>query len=116
MGLPSKKILVAERDPVVLAVINYLLTRRGYHVETHAAPSAAGASLRSHRFDAALIAADFSDLEWIRSIFRDVPSLRNRVIVTGPSIGNDDLPLYSTLSKPIDFTGLVETVRSCLGD
>ncbi len=112
----SKKILVAERDLVVLAVVNYLLTRRGYQVETHTAAGAAGTSLRSRPFDAALISADFSDMEWMRSIFRDVPSLRHRVILTGAPGNENDLPLYSILAKPIDFTVMLETLQRCLGD
>lgn len=109
-----KKILVAERDPIVLAVVNYLLTRQGHHVEAHDSGERAAASLRERQFDLALISWDLTEAQWLRALFADLPSLHGRVIVTGAPSGIGDLPLLAVLQKPIDFTLMVDTVRRAL--
>lgn len=111
-----KKILVADCDTIVLAVINYLLTRQGYLVKALASAPDADAALRAEPFDAALLCCNLCGDDWLRSLFADVPSLRGRVILTGKP-GDDPHPaVCSILEKPIDFTLLVQAVRRCLGE
>jgi hypothetical protein len=69
--------------------------------------------MHDRSYDAVLIGANLSVSNgWLRNVLADVPSLANRVVITG-SPGDFDFPVHSVLRKPIELDALIETIADC---
>jgi len=99
-----KRVLVAEKDEIVLALISHILNRQGYSVEVALSAEEASKRLSSARFDAVLFDAKFSS-----TISREMAP---RTILLGTT--DTDLPVHSMLEKPIEFGALVQAVAGCV--
>jgi DNA-binding response OmpR family regulator len=108
-----KRILVAERDDIVLALISHILTRQGYVVDNAATADQIKACLRANAYDAILIDASLPGgaIEWLRSA---VPDSERRLVILASQNMTEDVPARAVLRKPIEFNLLVETVAACV--
>lgn len=118
--MSTKKILVVEKDEVILVLIAHILTRQSYVVRTTADAVEADELLRNDVWDAVLLDLRMPNggIELIRKIEeRDPTMLRRVILVTGAVHEAEklaDLPLHATVRKPFEVTSLIETVRSCV--
>jgi DNA-binding response OmpR family regulator len=108
-----KRVLVAERDDIVLALISHILTRQGYLVDNAATADQIKACLRANSYDAILIDASLPGgaIEWLRSA---VPDGERRLVILASHSIREDVPARAVLQKPIEFHQLVETVAACV--
>ena len=106
LSSPRKRVLVAEADEIVLALISHILNRQGYSVEVAVSAEAASKRLVSERFDAILLDANFS------SAIASSRKIAPRTILLGST--DTDLPVHAILGKPIEFATLMEAVAGCV--
>ncbi|PYQ49764.1 MAG: hypothetical protein DMF59_12615 [Acidobacteria bacterium] len=102
--MPRPRVLVAESDVIVLALISHILNRQGYIVDTAGTAAEADAHLKARSYDAILLDAKVA--------CADVDG--RRLII----LSSDDAPTHiscrAVLRKPIEFGLLVESVASCV--
>ena len=105
MSSPRRKILVADRDEIVVALISHLLNRQGYAVEIALTADEAAARLRGRQFDAILLDAAFERVLQ--------PRLAPRTILLSPKPTDTSLPVHAIILKPIELQALIDTVNRC---
>jgi len=104
---PSPKVLVADTDEIVVALISHILSRQGYSVDVALAADSAAKQLSAREYAAILI-----DSKLISALdgFRDRAA---RTILLSANT-DPDLPVHAVIQKPIDFGSLVDTVAKCV--
>ncbi len=104
---PSPKVLVADTDEIVVALISHILSRQGYSVDVALTADSAAKQLSAREYAAILI-----DSKLISALdgFRDRAA---RTILLSANT-DPDLPVYAVIQKPIDFGSLVDTVAKCV--
>ena len=107
MSSPPRKILVADADEIVVALISHLLHRQGYSVDIALNADEAAGRLASHLYDVILL-----DSRFARAL-RNAPQLAARTILLSPKAIDTDLPVHAILLKPIEFRSLIDTVSRC---
>ena len=107
MSSPPRKILVADADEIVVALISHLLYRHGYSVDIALNADEAAGRLASHPYDAILLDGAFS------GALRRAPELAARTILLSPKAADTDLPVHAILLKPIEFQSLIDAVNGC---
>jgi len=102
----SRKVLVADGDEIVVALISHILHRQGYLVDVALSFSEAVQCLQLKIHDAIVI-----DSKLFPALDR-FPDRRARTIVLG---GNGEAAAaHAVLPKPVEFGSLVETVAGCV--
>jgi len=101
-----RRVLVADVDEIVVALISHILHRQGYVVDVALSLTDATASLARSRYDAVIVDAKLCDA------VAAFPDRLARTILLGPP--ESDSPVFATLPKPIEFGSLVETVAACV--
>ncbi len=116
VALLCKKVLVADADEIVLALIAHILNRQGYVVDPVGSTAEAAALLRERSYSAALIDPNMpgAGTAWLRAILEDIPALHGRVVLIGVADADPDLPIHSVMRKPIEFGLLIEAVADCV--
>jgi DNA-binding NarL/FixJ family response regulator len=102
-----RKILVADSDEIVLALISHILTRQGFLVETALTADEAAERLRAERFEAVLLDVKFS------KVMASWPDAPTRGILLGAAPGAA-LRVRATLEKPLEFGALLDAVVACV--
>lgn len=109
------KVLVADDDEIVLALVTHILTRQGYLVQPTAQANDVARLLRGGSYHAALIDWTVARSEaWLRELLMDAPSLANRIVVSGAPALSADIPIHSILKKPLEFDVLISTIADCV--
>jgi len=103
----SRKVLVADLDEVVAALISHILSRQGYSVDVALTAQTAAACLSQREYGAILL-----DSRLISALdgFSDRTS---RTILLSPSVSSD-LPVRAVLQKPVELALLIHTVDECV--
>jgi len=103
----SRKVLVADLDEVVAALISHILSRQGYSVDVALTAQTAAACLSQWEYGAILL-----DSRLISALdgFSDRTS---RTILLSPSVSSD-LPVRAVLQKPVELALLIDTVAECV--
>ena len=109
MPVAPKKVLVGDRDPIVLALTCHLLTREGFSAHPVTEPDELLRVLREGEYDAAVVDA-LIDGAMDAVLAASAPG---RVIVTTHHDGDVD-GVYATLRKPLEFGQLIDTVQKCV--
>jgi hypothetical protein len=104
---PLKRILIAEGDELVLALITHILTRQGYAVEVALTADQASARLKDRRYDVTLMEASI-----LEGVVADVDG--RRLIVIAPRNLDIALKPHAVIAKPIEFGLLIDTVAACI--
>ena len=106
MSSLPKRILVADPDAIVVALISHILHRQGYTVDVALSIDDATARLRNSAYDAIVIETKL----W--PALDAFPDRISRTILLGkPKV---DPPVFAVVSKPVEFSSLVETVAACV--
>ena len=107
MSTSPRKVLVADTDEVVVALISHILSRQGYSVDVALNAQTAAACLSQWEYVAILL-----DSRLISALdgFSDQIS---RTILLSPSVSSD-LPVHAVLQKPVEFALLIDTVAECV--
>lgn len=113
-----KKILIAESDEVVRALIRHILERQGFHVEAVSDCAQLLEKVRQHHYDAVILdLAGKSGAVAVLEIAKSSPQVMPRVIVTTSAMEAaeplSELPLCSVVKKPVEIGDFVDLVRRC---
>ena len=107
MSSSPERILVAEGDEVVLALISHILRRQGYWVDAALSAEQARQCLSEGSYAAIVI-----DSKLIDVVDRD--GWMPRTILLSPR-EISDFPVHTVIQKPVEFGLLVDTVRKIIG-
>ncbi len=107
MQLPHKKVLVGDSDSVVLALVAYILQRQGFAVDAVSDRDQILERMRDAVYDAIIVDLH---IDGIRELIQAAPEGAKRIIVTTVLTDPHELPVHSTLLKPLEFGELVETI------
>jgi DNA-binding NtrC family response regulator len=115
-----KKILVIEKDEVIVLLISHLLARQSYVVHATLDAREAVDLLGREQYDAILIEPKIPNggIELFQAIADRHPELLSRVIVVTGAVHDlpnlSRFPFHGIIRKPVEITSLIETVRDCV--
>lgn len=108
MSSPRRRILVAESDEIVLALISHILNRQGYAVDVASTAEEASSRLASQRYEAVLLDSNLS------KTLTASPKLAAQTILLSANSSDSELPVHSIIRKPIEFGLLIQAVADCV--
>lgn len=116
----ARRVLVAEDDAAIRALIAFLIQREGWTADDVADGDEALARIQNNRYDAIvldLMLPGLSGEEILAEIRRSLPSELCRVVVVTASPGFakklDTSGLAAVLIKPFDINHVVDALRRC---
>lgn len=107
MSSSPTKVLVAEGDEIVLALISHILHRQGYAVDVATSADEALQHLTRQQYRAIVIDSRLA------SALRSFPDHLSCTILLSPN-ASSDLPVHAVIQKPVEFGLLVDTVAACV--
>ena len=107
LSLSPTKVLVADSDEIVLALLSHILHRQGYSVDVAATADEAANHLTQRDYRAIII-----DVKLIGVVER-FPERLSRTIVLSPK-EQADPRVHAVIQKPVEFGFLVDTVAGCV--
>jgi DNA-binding response OmpR family regulator len=111
-AVPSKRVLVADGDEIVLVLTRHVLTREGYAVDTAADTEMLDDLLRRNTYGSILVDVNLVGNEWLQAL---PPATGSRVIAI-VSNGHDSLPVKTTIRKPLELDALAGIVARSIKD
>jgi len=102
----SKRILVADRDEIILVLIRHILIHHGYSVDVASDARMLDDLLRLNSYGSILVDVNLTGEAWLRAL---PPETGARVIALVSS-EHDGLPVKATIRKPIELNALAEIV------
>jgi DNA-binding response OmpR family regulator len=111
-AIRSKRVLVADRDEIVLVLTRHVLTREGYAVDVANDAAMLDDLLRLNTYGSILVDVDLVGKEWLHAL---PPPTGSRVIAI-VSNGHDSLPVKRTIRKPLELDALAQIVASSIED
>ena len=106
MSSLTKRILVADADEIVVALVSHILHRQGYTVDVALSIDDAAARLQKAAYDAIVIEAKLCPA------LDAFPDRLSRTILLGKP--ESDPAVFAVLPKPVEFSSLVDTVVACV--
>ena len=107
MSSSPKKVLVAEGDEIILALLSHILHRQGYAVDVAASADEAMQHLMRQEYRAIVIDSELA------SALKSFPDHLTCTILLSPN-ASSDLPVRAVVQKPVEFGLLVDTVAACV--
>jgi len=107
LSLSPTKVLVAEGDEIVLALISHILHRQGYAVDVAISAEEATQHLTRQQYRAIVIDSKLA------SALKAFPDHLSCTILLSPN-ASSDLPVHAVVQKPVEFGVLVDTVAACV--
>jgi DNA-binding response OmpR family regulator len=104
LSTSSPKVLVADTDEVVVALISHILARQGYSVDVALTAETAAACMRQRVYGAILLDSKLAGA---------LDGFPERTILLSPT-PSSDLPVCAVLQKPVEFGLLIDTVAECV--
>ena len=104
----SKRVLVADEDEIILAIVRHILKTRGYSVDVVTSAGSLDERLRANSYAAILVDLNLSGEEWLRAL---PPENSARVIAMVSNGDGDSLPVKATIHKPLELDLLADVVR-----
>jgi DNA-binding response OmpR family regulator len=101
------KVLVAESDEIVLALISHILHRQGYSVDVAVTAEEAANHLMQRHYRAIVVDAK------LMSVVERFPDRMPCTIVLSPNADSDSR-VHAVVQKPVEFGFLVDTVAACV--
>jgi DNA-binding response OmpR family regulator len=111
-ALPSKRVLVADRDEIVLVLTRHVLTREGFAVDVASDAAMLDDLLRLNTYGSILVDVNLVGKEWLQTL---PPATGSRVIAI-VSNGDDSLPVKTTIRKPLELDALARIVANSIED
>lgn len=108
MSRASKKVLVGDRDTVVLALVSHVLQRQGFTVDASSDPRGIIQRIRDAVYDAIIVDLH---LDGVSDLIQSTDG--SRIILTTPH-DPPALPVCSILRKPLELGELVDATRRCV--
>ena len=105
LSSPPSKILVADTDEIVLALITHILHRQGYSVDVAVTLEQAQQCLSLNSYAAIVIDSTLTSA---------VNGHMSQTILLSRK-AESDLPVNAVIQKPVEFGLLVDTVRKMTG-
>jgi len=102
----SKRILVADRDEIILVLIRHILIHHGYSVDVASDARMLDELLRLNSYGSILVDVNLTGEAWLRAL---PPETGARVIALVSS-EHDRLPVKATIRKPLELNALAEIV------
>lgn len=109
--LTTPRVLVADSDGVVLALVSFILQRQGYAVDAVMNPEDALRLMTESAYDAMIV--DLA-LAGILEFASDDTDRASRMILISAHDHENEVPVHATLRKPLELGELLETVRKCV--
>ena len=103
-----KRVLVADEDEIILALVRHILTRQGYSVDVAANPGMLDELTALHSYAAIMVDVGLASDAWLRALPPD-----NRVIAMVSNGDEHSLPVKATIRKPLELDALAEIVDAC---
>ena len=104
----SKRVLVADEDEIILAIVRHILKTRGYSVDVVTSAGSLDERLRANSYAAILVDLNLSGEEWLRAL---PPENSARVIAMVSNGDGDSLPVKAKIHKPLELDLLADVVR-----
>ena len=106
---PSKRVLVADRDEIVLTLTRHILTREGYAVDVANDAAMLDDLLRLNSYGSMLVDVDLVGVEWLRAL----PPTTTDCVIAIVSADPGPLPVKAVIRKPLEIDMLAEIVSNC---
>lgn len=107
MSSSPKKVLVADGDEIILALLSHILHRQGYAVDVAASADEANQHLTRQEYRAIVIDSK------LVSALKTFPDRLTCTILLSPN-ASSELPVHAVVQKPVEFGLLVDTVAACV--
>ena len=102
----SKRVLVADRDEIILVLIRHILIHHGYSVDVASDARMLDELLRLNSYGSILVDVNLTGEAWLRAL---PPETGARVIALVSS-EHYGLPVKATIRKPLELNALAEIV------
>ena len=102
----SKRVLVADRDEIILALTRHVLTRHGYSVDVASDARKLDDLRHLNSYGSILVEVELTGEAWLRALPAET---RGRVIAIVSS-EHDRLPVKATIRKPLELDALAQIV------
>ena len=109
---PSKRVLVADRDEIVLVLTRHVLAREGYAVDVATNAAMLADLLRLNTYGSILVGVDLVGAEWLRAL----PPAMSSSVIALVSNGHDSLPVKTIIRKPLELDALAKIVATSIED
>jgi DNA-binding response OmpR family regulator len=107
-----KRILVADRDEIILTLTRHVLTREGYAVDIAADKVMLDDLLRLNTYGSILVDVNLVGTDWLQAL---PPGTSDRVIAI-VSNGHEPLPVKTIIRKPLELDALAQIVAASIED
>jgi CheY-like chemotaxis protein len=104
----SKRVLVADRDEIVLALTRHVLTRDGHTVDVVRDAASVDERLTTAAYDVILLDAGIGAPPWTRALLSASPS--TRIVAMTMDGDADDLPYAARIRKPLVLDELSDVI------
>jgi CheY-like chemotaxis protein len=108
-ALPSKRVLVADRDEVFLVLTRHVLTREGYAVDVATDAAMLDDLLRLNAYGSMLVDVDLVGVGWLHAL----PPGKSDCVIAIVSADPGPLPVKAVIRKPLEIDRLAEIVSNC---
>jgi DNA-binding response OmpR family regulator len=105
----SKRVLVADRDEIVLVLTRHVLTREGYAVDIATDAAMLDDLLRLNAYGSILVDVNLVGREWLHAL----PPGTSDCVIAIVSADHDPLPVKAVIRKPLELDMLAEVVGRC---
>ena len=119
--MPSERILVVDDDPAILSLLEVLLRRERYQVDTASGGRDALSKIELTRYDVIvldLMMPEVSGFEVLKRLHVRDPQIKCVVVVSAGSefeVVHAITPnVFTSLRKPFDIQALVTAVQKCI--
>ena len=108
-AVPSKRVLVADRDEIFLVLTRHVLTREGYAVDVVTDMAMLDDLLRRNAYGSILVDVDLVGNEWLHAL----PPGTSDCVIAIVSADHDRLPVKAVIRKPLELDALADIVSRC---
>jgi len=105
----SKRVLVADRDEIVLVLTRHVLAREGYAVDTATDAAMLDDLLRLNAYGSILVDVDLVGKAWLQKL----PPGTSDCVIAIVSADHDPLPVKAVIRKPLELDLLPGIVKRC---
>jgi DNA-binding NtrC family response regulator len=105
----SKRVLVADRDEIVLVLTHHVLTREGYAVDVASDMAMLDDLLRLNTYDSILVDVNLVGEAWLHAL----PPGTSDCVIAIISADHDPLPVKAIIRKPLELDALADIVGRC---
>jgi DNA-binding response OmpR family regulator len=105
----SKRVLVADRDEIVLVLIRHVLTREGYAVDIASDTAMLDDLLRINTYGSIIVDVNLVGTAWLQAL----PPGTSDCVIAIVSADHGALPVKAIIRKPLELDALAEIVAGC---